>query len=48
MEWLHQGCDSDMSLDFHNFGAGDIILLLVSAAACVRLLSIAAEKNLLR
>jgi len=23
MEWLHQGCDSDLSADFLNFGAGD-------------------------
>ena len=23
MEWLHRGCDSDLSLDFLNFGAGD-------------------------
>ena len=23
MEWLHQGCDRDLSADFHNFGAGD-------------------------
>ena len=23
MEWLHQGCDGDLSADFHNFGAGD-------------------------
>ena len=24
MEWLHQGCDSDLSPDFLNFGAGDV------------------------
>jgi hypothetical protein len=24
MEWLHQGCDSDLSADFLNFGAGDV------------------------
>ena len=23
MEWLHQGCDSDLSADFLNFGTGD-------------------------
>ena len=23
LEWLHQGCDSDLSADFLNFGAGD-------------------------
>ena len=23
MEWLHPGCDSDLSADFRNFGASD-------------------------
>ena len=23
LEWLHQGCDSDLPADFYNFGAGD-------------------------
>ena len=23
MEWLHQGCNSDLLADFVNFGAGD-------------------------
>ena len=23
LEWLHQGCDSDLSVEFLNFGAGD-------------------------
>jgi len=23
LEWLDQGCDSDLSADFLNFGAGD-------------------------
>ena len=26
MEWLHQGCDSDLSADFLNVGAGDFPL----------------------
>ena len=41
LKWLHQGCDSDLSLDFLNFGAGDIFF--GSVAACVSLLSFAAE-----
>jgi hypothetical protein len=24
--WLHQGCDSDLSADFLNFGTGDFPL----------------------
>ena len=27
MEWLHQGCDSDLSVDFINLGAGDFLFL---------------------
>jgi hypothetical protein len=41
LKWRHQGCDSDLSLDFLNFGAGDIFF--GSVAACVSLLSFAAE-----
>ena len=26
VEWLHQGCHSDLSADFLNFGAGDFPL----------------------
>ena len=25
LEWQHQGCDSDLSADFLNFGAGDFL-----------------------
>ena len=34
MEWLHQGCDSDLSADFLNFGANNfpIKILLKSAS----------------
>ena len=24
MEWLHEGCDSDLSADFRHFGASDV------------------------
>jgi len=26
LEWLHQGCDSDLSADFLNFGASNFLL----------------------
>jgi len=42
LKWLHQGCDSDLSLDFFNFGVGEF-LFFASTAACVTLLSFAAE-----
>ena len=28
MEWLHQGCDSDLSADFRNFGASNAYIFL--------------------
>jgi len=29
MEWLHHSCDSDLSADFLNFGAGDFPLKIL-------------------
>jgi len=26
LEWLHHGCDNDLSAEFLNFGAGDFLL----------------------
>jgi len=37
VEWLHRGCDSDLSADFLNFGAGDFpfkFLLKSASQSC--------------
>jgi len=32
LQWLHQGCDSDLSVDFINLGAGDFLFFGKSAS----------------
>jgi len=43
LEWLHQGCNSDLSADFLNFGAGDFALKPLSKSASKSFFSFGVE-----